>query len=75
MAQERPSLGQMRHGAEEPEASLLVEGEEAGQKQAAEECAEYAHRQQERRTSGNPAFSVERDAAARHDHMDMRMMC
>ena len=44
------------------------------QEQAAEQAREHAHRQEEARPAGDPARAVGREAAARHDAMDMRMM-
>ena len=48
MAQERTSVGEMSHGAEEGEPAGLVQSRQPGQEQAAEQRAEHAHRQQER---------------------------
>ena len=44
------------------------------QEQSAEQAREHAHRQEEAGPARHPALAVERDAAARHDHVDMRMM-
>lgn len=74
MAQEGSSLGEMRHSTEEAEPTIMVEREKPGQEQAAEERAKHAHWQEERRASGDPALSVERDAAARYDHVNVRMV-
>ena len=49
-------------------------GDELLQEQPAEQAREHAHRQEEARPARHPALAVERDAAARHDHVDMRMM-
>jgi hypothetical protein len=52
-----------------------VELDQPGEEQAAEERAQHPHRQQEGRTRRYPALPIERDAAAWHDHVDVRMMC
>ena len=44
------------------------------QEQAPEQTREHAHRQEEVRPAPNPAIAVRRDAAARHDAVDVRMM-
>ena len=52
-----------------------VELDQPGEEQAAKEQTQHPHRQQEGGTRRYPAPPVERDAAARHDHVDMRMVC
>ena len=52
-----------------------MELDQPGEEQAAEERAQHPHRQEEGRTRRYPAPPVERDAAARHDHVDVRMVC
>jgi hypothetical protein len=60
--------------AEELQAVVLVRGEQPLQKQPSEQAREHAHRQKEAGPARHPALAVERDAAARHDHVDVRMM-
>ena len=74
MTQEGPPLGEMRHRSEEGEPARIVERDQPGEEQAAEQLAEHPHRQEEGRARRYPALPVERDAAARHDHVDMRMV-
>jgi hypothetical protein len=70
MAQEEAAIGQTRLGAEEGKSSRLMEFDQPGEEQAAEEHAQHPHRQEEGRTRRYPAPPVERDSAARHDHVD-----
>ena len=51
-----------------------MERDQPGEEQAAEELAEHAHGQKEGGARRYPAPPVERDAAAGHDHVDMRMV-
>jgi len=44
------------------------------QEQPAEQAREHADRQEEAGPAGYPALAVGRDAAARHDHVDVRVM-
>ena len=74
MTQEEAAVGETGLGAEEGKSSRLMELDQPGEEQAAEERAQHPHRQQEGRTRRYPAPPVERDAAARHDHVDMRMV-
>ena len=60
-----------RLGCREGKSSGAMELGQPGEEQAAEERAQHPHRQQEGRTRKYPAPAVERDAAARHDHVDM----
>ena len=60
--------------AEELQAAGVVRGDQLLQEQPAEQAREHAHRQEEAGPAGDPALAVERDAAARHDHVDVRMM-
>ena len=43
-------------------------------KQPAEQARQHADWEEEAGPARHPVLAVERDAAARHDHMDMRMM-
>ena len=72
-----------REGAAISERRMIVEEvEEAGvvgcdqplQEQSPEQTREHTHQQEEARPAGDPALAVERDAAARHDHMHVRVM-
>ena len=68
------ALGEVGVGANE----LQVAGVEAAmsfsKKEPAEQPREHAHGQEEARPAGDPALTVGRDAAARHDHVNVRMM-
>jgi len=72
--QEGAPVGQVGEAAEEGEPPRCVERDQPGHEQAAEQLAEHLERQQERGPRGYPARAVPRDAAARHDHVDMRMV-
>jgi hypothetical protein len=50
MAQEAARVGQIGLGAEEDELAGLVQRDQSGEEQAAEERAQHPHRQQEGRT-------------------------
>jgi hypothetical protein len=60
--------------AEELQAAGLVGGEQPLQEQPAKQAREHTHRQEEAGPACHPALAVGRDAAARHDHVDVRMM-
>ena len=60
--------------AEELQLAGLVSGDELLQEQPAEQAREHAHREEEARPARDPALAVERDAAARHDHVHVRMV-
>ena len=47
---------------------------ELRQEEPPEQLREHAHGQEEARPAGHPPLAVERDAAAGHDHVDVRMM-
>jgi hypothetical protein len=49
-------------------------GEEPFQEQPAEQAREHTHWQEEAWPARHPARAVERDAPARHDHMDVGMV-
>src|SRR5277367_178108 len=68
-------VGETCLGAEEGKSPSLIEFDQLGEEQAAEERAQHPHWQEEGRTRRYPALPVERDAAARHDHVDVRMVC
>jgi len=52
----------------------VVSGIKPLQDQPAEQAREHAHGQEEVGSAGNPALAIKRDAAARHDHVDMRVV-
>ena len=58
----------------EPEPACGMQLLQAAQEQPAEQLPEHANRQQEGGTGRDPALAVERDPAAGHDHVDMRMV-
>ena len=68
------ALGERRVIAEEVEAAGIVRGRELLQEQPAEQPREHAHGQEEARPAGDPALAVGREAAARHDAVDVRVM-
>ena len=74
MAQEGASLGKVGLGAEEDELAGVVQFDQPGQKQSAEKRAQHPNRQEESWTRRYPSPTIERDAAAGHDHVDMRMV-
>ena len=49
-------------------------GDELLQEQSAEQAREHAHGEEESGPAGHPTLAVGRDAAARHDHVHMRVM-
>jgi ABC-type multidrug transport system fused ATPase/permease subunit len=53
--------------------SRAMSGGELLQDQPSEQAREHAHGEEEAGPAGDPALTIERDAAARHDHVDMRM--
>ena len=74
MPQESASFGEMCEAAEEGELAGVVQRAQSGEEQAAEQGTKDADREQEGGARRYPACSIAGDAAARHDHMDMRMM-
>ena len=73
-AGEGGGLGEAGERAEEAEFAGLEGGAQFVEEQPAEEPREHAHRQEEAGPAGDPARAVERQAAAGHDAMDVRMM-
>ena len=71
---ERLQVGESGMIAEELQMAGFVGRDQLLQEQPAEQAREHAHRQEEAGPARYPAFAVERDAAARHDHVDVRMM-
>jgi hypothetical protein len=74
VAQECAPIGEMSELTEEGELAGIVERQQPGEEQAAEQGAQHAHRQEESRTGGYPSVPIRRDTAARHDHVDVRVM-
>src|ERR1700736_1135332 len=60
--------------AKELQAPGGMGGDELFQRQPAEQPREHAHRQEEARPAGYPPLAVQGNAAARNDHVDMRMV-
>jgi len=60
--------------AEEREGCGLVGGEELVQEQSSEQARENPYGQKEPRAGRHPARAIKRDAAARDDHVHVRMM-
>ncbi len=60
--------------AEELQRTRPISGTELVQEQAAEQFREHGHRQQEERPARDPPACIEREAAARHDHVHMRVV-
>ena len=67
-------LGEAGEVAEEAQLAGVEGGLQVLEEQPAEQAREHAHRQEEAGPAGDPARAVEREAAARHDAMDVRMM-
>src|SRR5229473_5123186 len=51
-----------------------MSGNKLRQDQPSEQAREHAYGEEEAGPAGDPTLTVERDAAARHDHMDMRIL-
>jgi hypothetical protein len=60
--------------AAEREASSLVGSEKLAQEQSPEQARENPYRQKEPRPARHPARVIKGDAAARDDHVHVRMM-
>ena len=74
VAQEGAPVSERREAAEESKPAGVVECDQSGEEQATKQLAEDAHRQEERRSRGDPALAIECDAAARHNHVHMRVV-
>lgn len=72
--QECAPFAKMREAAKESELAVIVQRAQPGEEQAAEKRAEHAHGEQEGGACGYPARPIARDAATRHDHVDVGMM-
>jgi hypothetical protein len=60
--------------AEELQAACLMDRDQLLQEQPAEQAGEHADGEEEAGPARDPLGTVERDAAARHDHVDVRVM-
>ena len=60
--------------AEELQFTGPIGGAELVQEQPAEQFREHAHRQKEARPARDPTICIEREPAARHDHVHMRVV-
>jgi hypothetical protein len=67
----RPPVGERHEASEEGKSAGVVECDQSGEDQAAEQLAEDAHWQEKCRPRRYPALSIECDTAARHNHMHM----
>jgi hypothetical protein len=74
IGRERLRIGESGVIAEEPQMAGLVDRKQLLQEQPSEQAREHADRQEEAGPARYPALAVKRDAAARHDHVDVRMM-
>jgi hypothetical protein len=74
VALEGPTVDEWCEVAEEGKPAGVVERDQSGEEQTTEQLAEDAHRQEELWSRGDPALSIECDATARYDHVDMRMV-
>ncbi len=74
VAEQGRPFAQGRLLAVEVQAARGVQFEQPGQEQPAEQFSEHTHRQQKGRSGRHPALTVERDATAGHDHVDVRMV-
>ena len=59
---------------EELQAPGVVGGDQLCQEQASKQPREHADREEEAGPAGDPPLAVERDAAARHDDVGVRVM-
>ncbi len=71
---EGAGFGERGEVVEEAQAPGAVGGRQLFQEQAPEQAREHAHGQEEAGPAGDPALAVGRDAAARHDAVDVRVM-
>ena len=72
---ERTPVGELGVRAEELQVAGLVRGLQHRQHLAAEELRQHRHGQQIVLRAADPPRSIERDAAAGHDHVHVRVMC
>jgi hypothetical protein len=74
MGREGLALGERRVSAEEAEVAGLMRRRQLLQDQPAEQAREHAHGQEEAGPACDPARAVEREAAARRDAVDVRVV-
>src|SRR5271165_6242707 len=67
-------VGQVGRGAEAAEFSFLISLLKEGQHLAPKEAAEYAHRQEEARSAGDPAGMIKGESTGRYQAMQVRMV-
>src|SRR5271165_7178140 len=67
-------LGEVGCGAEAAEFSFFISLQEEGQHLAPEEAAEYAHRQEEAGSAGDPAGVIEGKSTGGDQAMQVRMV-
>jgi hypothetical protein len=60
--------------AKELQPARRVGVSQAAQKEPSEQAGQHPYRYEEAGSTSHPALSVKRYPAARHDHMDMRMV-
>jgi len=60
--------------AEELQLSCAMSGLKLRQDQPSEQAREHAYGEEEAGPAGDPTLAVKGDAAARHDHVDVRMV-
>jgi len=73
-ADERAPIPQSNMVAEEVKPTDRMQLEQPCQEEPAEQLGKHADRQQEGRPRRDPALAVERDPAAGHDHVDVRVV-
>src|SRR6185312_1139059 len=74
MAQEGATISEWRKAAEEGKPAGVAECGQFGEEQTTEQLAEHAHRQEECWSRRDPVLPIECDAAARHNHVHMRVV-
>lgn len=74
MLAEGALFGERGKRPEEDKLAGLVHLDQSSQEEAAEQRTKNPHGQQEGRTRRYPSRAVRRYAAARHDHVDVRVM-
>src|SRR5271167_1418013 len=71
---ELTGFSEVRYGAEATEFSSFISLLEEGQHLASEETAEYAHRQEEARSAGDPTGVVKSEPTGGDEAMQVRMV-
>ena len=67
-------MGELGMIAEELQLAGGISGGEFLQEQSSEQARQHAYREQKVRAARDPAVAVERESAARHDHVDVGMV-